>query len=294
METTESLSKQIDSAEDLQSVVKTMKGIAAVSIRQFERAVESLRVYGDVVELGFQMLAKQQPDILSQAQEEEGGRVAAVVFGSDQGLCGSFNRDIVEYALGYLNEGALSSYERVFLPIGVRAYSELQSTGAEIEAPYSLPQAIEGLTSSVQDVLVNIERWRAEQSVYRVVLFNNRPRRGARYKPHGQQLLPLPAAWLRELAARAWPTNQLPDHPGDWQTLFASLVHQHLFVAVFRAFAESLASENASRLAAMQAAEKNIEEKIDELYARYHRHRQAAITEELLDVISGFEALESE
>ena len=56
----------------------------------------------------------------------------------------------------------------------------------------------------------------------------------------------------------------------------------------------SLAAENASRLAAMQAAENNIEEKIDELYGRYHRRRQAAITEELLDVISGFEALESE
>ena len=127
-----------------------------------------------------------------------------------------------------------------------------------------------------------------------MLLFNNRPRRGASYEPHALQLLPMSPAWLDELASRPWPTNQLPGHPGDWQTLFAALVRQYLFVALFRAFAESLASENASRLAAMQAAENNIEEKIDELNARYHRRRQAAITEELLDVISGFEALESE
>jgi F-type H+-transporting ATPase subunit gamma len=62
-------------------------------------------------------------------------------------------------------------------------------------------------------------------------------------------------------------------------------------MALFRAHAESLASENASRLASMQAAENNIEEKIDDLAARYRRRRQSAITEELLDVVSGFEAL---
>ncbi|GAG38988.1 unnamed protein product, partial [marine sediment metagenome] len=76
--------------------------------------------------------------------------------------------------------------------------------------------------------------------------------------------------------------------------LFTSLVRQYLFGALFRAFAESLASENASRLASMQAAEKNIEERIDQLRLRFHRHRQSAITEELLDVVAGFEVLSQE
>ncbi|PVE33232.1 F0F1 ATP synthase subunit gamma, partial [Enterococcus faecalis] len=66
---------------------------------------------------------------------------------------------------------------------------------------------------------------------------------------------------------------------------------EHLFVSLFRAFAESLASENAARLVSMQAAERNIEERLDELHKLYHHQRQNAITSELLDIISGFELL---
>ena len=72
------------------------------------------------------------------------------------------------------------------------------------------------------------------------------------------------------------------------------MVRQYLFVSLFQACAESLASENASRIAAMQAAEKNIEERLEELQGQYNHLRQTAITEELLDVVTGFEALASQ
>ena len=74
------------------------------------------------------------------------------------------------------------------------------------------------------------------------------------------------------------------------QTLLA-LVREYLFVSLFRACAESLASENASRLAAMQRAEKNIDELLEDFNRTFHRLRQSGIDEELFDVISGFEAL---
>jgi F-type H+-transporting ATPase subunit gamma len=70
-----------------------------------------------------------------------------------------------------------------------------------------------------------------------------------------------------------------------------ALIREYLFVSFFRACAESLASENACRLAAMQRAEKNIEELLEDLDGRFHRLRQSSIDEELFDVISGFEAL---
>jgi F-type H+-transporting ATPase subunit gamma len=73
-------------------------------------------------------------------------------------------------------------------------------------------------------------------------------------------------------------------------TLLA-LVREHIFISLFRACAESLASENASRLAAMQRADKNIDELIEHLQGAFHRLRQSGIDEELFDVISGFEAL---
>ena len=73
-----------------------------------------------------------------------------------------------------------------------------------------------------------------------------------------------------------------------------ALIREYLFVSLFRACAESLASENASRLAAMQRADKNIDELLEELNRTFHRLRQSGIDEELFDVISGFEALNAE
>ena len=84
---------------------------------------------------------------------------------------------------------------------------------------------------------------------------------------------------------------QLPEVLGHGAGTLRALIREYLFVSLFRACAESLASENASRLAAMQRAEKNIEELLEDLDGRFHRLRQSSIDEELFDVISGFEAL---
>jgi F-type H+-transporting ATPase subunit gamma len=81
---------------------------------------------------------------------------------------------------------------------------------------------------------------------------------------------------------------------GSGATTLRALIHEYLFVSLFRACTESLASENASRLAAMQRAEKNIDELLEELNSVFHRLRQSGIDEELFDVISGFEALNGE
>jgi len=76
-----------------------------------------------------------------------------------------------------------------------------------------------------------------------------------------------------------------------WEQLFAALIRQYLFVAIYRACAESLAGENASRLAAMQRAEQQIDECLDDMMRRFHQQRQSTITAELLDIVAGVEAL---
>ena len=80
----------------------------------------------------------------------------------------------------------------------------------------------------------------------------------------------------------------------NWHTLFSALIRQHLLVSVYQSIVESLAAENASRMASMQAAERNIEERMQELRSRFHQQRQSSITTELLDIVGGFEALGSE
>lgn len=106
---------------------------------------------------------------------------------------------------------------------------------------------------------------------------------------------PAPAAPGRGLAASvrrpALASNILPEIVGDPQRALRALVREYVFVSLFRACAESLAAENASRLAAMQRAEKNIEELIADMSGAFHQLRQAGIDAELFDVVAGFEAL---
>ncbi|MBE0689026.1 MAG: F0F1 ATP synthase subunit gamma, partial [Anaerolineae bacterium] len=122
-------------------------------------------------------------------------------------------------------------------------------------------------------------------------LFYNRPGAAGAYSPVSQRLLPLDESWRRELAHGRWPTAVLPEVRGGGGATLRALIREYLFVSLFRACAESLASENASRLAAMERADRNIDELLQSLQGAFHRLRQSSIDEELFDVVSGFEAL---
>ena len=91
-----------------------------------------------------------------------------------------------------------------------------------------------------------------------------------------------------------WPGKVLPEVLDHGATTLRALIREYLFISLFRACAESLASENASRLAAMQRADKNIDELLVTLQGSFNRLRQSSIDEELFDVISGFDALNTE
>ena len=121
------------------------------------------------------------------------------------------------------------------------------------------------------------------------MLFYNRPLTGS-FSPRAETLLPVSLSALRETRLK-WESRSLPTFTMPPDRLLSALLRQYFFVSLYRACALSLAAENTSRLAAMQAAEKNINERLDELKTSYQHERQAAITEELLDIISGFKAV---
>ena len=106
-----------------------------------------------------------------------------------------------------------------------------------------------------------------------------------------QQLLPLDASWRLRIAQLPWPTANLPEVNGDREQTLAALVREFLFVSLFKACAESLASENASRLAAMQRAEKNIDELTEHLNQTFRRLHLKSIDEELFEVLASYESL---
>jgi F-type H+-transporting ATPase subunit gamma len=140
-------------------------------------------------------------------------------------------------------------------------------------------------------VLFHVEDWRAQRNIERIVLFFNTPTSAAAYRSRMRWLLPIDPEWLRNVRSEPWESRRLPIYTMDWNRLLSALLHQHFFIALYRAFIESLASENASRLASMQAAEQNIEDRLAELTNRYHHLRQSAITDELLDIAAGYRAM---
>jgi F-type H+-transporting ATPase subunit gamma len=142
-------------------------------------------------------------------------------------------------------------------------------------------------------VLETVEGWQGEHDVGVVRLFHNRPDAGGGYRPVEVQLLPPDLQGLQGAGERRWPSRRLPCFTMERGRLLSALLRQYFFVTLFRACAESLAAEHASRLAAMQSAERNLDERLEAVAARYRRARQDAITAELLDVVAGFEAITS-
>jgi F-type H+-transporting ATPase subunit gamma len=289
MQTLESLKKKIKTAEDLQSVVKTMKALAAVNIRQYERAVESLADYHRTVEMGLQVLLSQRPVGL-QFRRGSRERWGVIVFGSDQGMCGQLNDQIVNHALEDLDRREVGRDDRVALAVGLRAAGRLEDAGQSVEETFSVPGSTSGITPMVQELLLVLEAWPG-RDIGHVVLYFSEHLSGASYRPHSFLLLPMDEEWLVRIRARRWPSRCLPLFTMDWDRLFSRLIRQYLFVSLYRAFAESLASENASRLSSMHGAERNIEERLAGLQGQFLRQRQMSITEELLDIVSGYEAL---
>lgn len=290
METLESIRGKLGSAQELQSIVKTMKTMAAVAIRQYEKAVESLSEYNRTVELGFQFLLKKEPDRMIESNKMPGSNLCAIVFGSDQGMCGQFNDRIVSYAIDKM--GKIQNLEdRTILGIGVRATARLEGENQPVEGQFPVPGSVEGITSMVQNILIKIEDLRSHKGADQIIIFYHKRISGSAYNPRMVYLLPLDIEWLRSLEKREWPTHVLPLHTMDWDQLFSALVRQYLFFLLYRACAESLASENASRLSSMQAAERNIKDRLEELRSEFNEQRQNSITAEIMDIVAGFEAL---
>jgi F-type H+-transporting ATPase subunit gamma len=290
-DTTESLRRKISSAGDLQSVVRTMKALAASSIGQYEKSVRALADYYRTVELGLGASFRENGPAASPAGRKEparAGAIGAIVFGSDQGLVGQFNDVIADYAKKSL--AALPGKARVWA-VGERVHRRLADAGLPLAGLFTVPNSVQAITPLVGQIQIEGEAHRDYGENASLWVFHNRPLSGAIYEPVSQRLLPLDAQWQRDLAEVRWPTANLPEVMGTSTTMLRALIREYLFISLFRACAESLASENASRLAAMERADKNINDLLEELHGNFHQLRQSSIDEELFDVISGFEAL---
>ncbi|WP_372719646.1 F0F1 ATP synthase subunit gamma [Novipirellula sp.] len=295
MPTLEYLRHRIETASDLRSAVATMKTLAAVNIHQYERAADALGQYSRTIELGLQIMLRGSIDVpVSEVPttNQRNGNIGVIVFGSDQGMCGQFNEQIAAYAAEQHSTYRRGVPAAVWI-VGGRVYFPLTDSGWSINQTFRVPTSVPEVADRVCELLTTIEHLRERRNLCTLRIYFNMRSTASSYQPNEKQLLPISPTWLRDLRERKWESRSLPRFGGDRDEMTSLLIRQCLYVSLYQACAESLASENASRIAAMQAAEKNIDDTLDELQTAFKTQRQTAITEELLDVVTGFEALMS-
>jgi F-type H+-transporting ATPase subunit gamma len=285
----EALGRKINGAKDLSAVVRSMKALAASSIAQYEQSVESLQDYARTAELALSVCLREMGPTAHAHEKSSALTRGAILFGSDQGLVGRFNEVLMEFAARTLR--ALPGDTRCVWVAGDRMRELVTEAGLPSPTFLPVPHSIDGILTLVNQILIGIETARADSHVTEIYVYHNQPLASARYRPVSKRLLPLDAVWQRELTALRWLTPAVPEVIGGTGTALQAIVREYLFVLLFQACAQSLASENASRLAAMQRAEENITDVLRGLTRKFQRIRQESIDEELFEVVSGYEAL---
>jgi len=292
MDTLEDLRKKLSGAKDIKSVVRAMKAMAASNIAQYEAAVSSLGDYYHTISLGiaaYLMQEKRQGLTKNEAPHKYGDQaVCAIVLGSDQGLVGRFNNVMTDFVTQSLRN--LRGTKEIWV-IGERVKLLLADVGLVAAKSFAVPNSIDAVTPLIGQILVEIEALTEKQPKMEFYIFHNQPGPDTGYGPAMQRLLPLDEQWRHDFTEIKWPTNYIPEIIGKPGAALLALISAYLFVSLFKACVESLASENASRLEAMQRADKNIGNLLDSIGHKFHRLRQSSIDEELFDVVSGFEAL---
>jgi len=288
-DTVASLRHAIANATDMHSVVRAMKALAASNVARYRKSLRAVSEYYRTVELGLGACLRDMETSEARADVGRGAKVVdAVVFGSDQGLVGRFNEVVVEEALKAIR--VLGPTARVWA-VGEHVQGGLANAGVTIAGLLPVPNSAAAIGPLVGRILLACEAPDPRERPAELYVFYSRLGVRGISAPVTERVLPLDAAWRKQRIERPWPTPTLPEVIGGAAPTLRAFVRGYVFVSLFRACAESLASENASRLAAMERADRNIEDLLETLGGRFHRVRQAGIDEELFDVVSGFEAI---
>jgi len=285
-----SLQRKIKIAKELREVVETMKTMAAVNIGIYEKVDRSLAEYNQIIELGITVvLAKYQAKPLPVNQPGNGEGVGIVVFGTDQGMVGQFN-DYLCHAV--LEVAAAAGGNVTVWSIGERVGMKLADE-LPVKQLYRVPDSAAGITALAGRILVDVVEHQEQFKIAKLVVCYNKSNSSTSYEPVIKQLLPVNCEWLEQLTKKAWPTNMLPQVIEKNAEALAAFIREYLFINMCWACSESLVSENVGRLTAMQRAEKNIDDLLDEFTVTYNQERQSSITEELFDVIFGYDLLKN-
>ncbi|MDD3668951.1 MAG: F0F1 ATP synthase subunit gamma [Alphaproteobacteria bacterium] len=286
--TLESLNRRIKTTAELRDIVSTMKMLSSVSVGQYERALLSVREFGKTVREGFLgVLLNDAFHFRPQEIKTPQPNTLIVAIGTDNGLVGRFNKDVLTHAA----HAAAGSPVRLIC-VGKRMGLLARARTHPVDDIYPISNSLKEIMTLASMILVTIDAVIAREKIEKVMLCFNQ-RAAAAVQPTTQQLMPLPLPQYREFKKQKWDGPSIPMVAGDKRRVFQALIHEYFIVSLTHALTSSLAAEHYTRMMNMQQAEKNIDESLDEMNREYQQTRQAKITDELIDIVSGAESLKS-
>ncbi len=281
MASLQQIEKQIESIEGLQDIIHSMRSLAATYLSRAEERLDGVRAYADTVGHAIEDCLAGR-DIRLHERDALGD--AVLVFFSEQGLCGRFNEVMAEAA----SERAKDLDLPRFIAVGKRGPALLRRQTLEIQAEMSGTTSPDGIDNAIHTIARTVVALHEKGAIAKLYLLYARYLSPGRIAPQFERVLPLDLSqWREKRKVLAAP----PEVGLSRIALLSGLVDEYAFVSLYRAMTESLASENGMRLQSMEAARSNIDESIEDLRQQARIQRQNEITEELLDVVSGAEAL---
>jgi len=276
---------KIKSVENTQKITKAMEMVAASKMRKAQERVEAARPYAQKIRRTIGHLAQANPDFQHPFMvEREVKRVGMIIISTDRGLCGGLNINLFRKILGELRHWEKQNVPVDIVVVGRKAASffrRIKDIKAEVVDLGDVPH----LDDLIGSIKVMLDGYR-EGEIDRLFLMGNEFVNTMTQKPEVQQLLPVPEDEDEELPDH-WDYIYEPE-PAE---LLESILVRYVEAQVYQGVVENVACEMAARMVAMKSASDNAGEIIDDLQLEYNKQRQAAITQELSEIVAGAAAV---
>ncbi len=291
MATQQDIARRIRSVRNTGKITKAMELVAASRLRRAQARIEALRPYADRM----QQLTVEVAAAASRAhgqpllERREVKSVAVLALTADRGLAGAFNANVIRRSLGIASEHRQAGRQVHWLAVGRKGGSSLRFRGQEIDASYT------GITdrpkyADARAIAERVAELYIEGEVDLVVMVYNRFVSALTQRIETVDVLPVPEEVLTEEEPELIQGAYLEEP--DRSAILAHLLPTYVEVTIYRALLESTASEHGSRMTAMGNASENASNLIDSLTLEMNRARQAEITQQILEVVAGADALE--
>lgn len=284
--------RRIRSVKNMQQITKAMKMVSAARLRRAQERVTAARPYANTMTRVLESLASRVEGLDHPLLEQRGDEnILILLVTADKGLCGAFNTNLIKTVSLYLRDNADKNVS--LIPVGRRGRDFFRRRSIDMPAEYV---NVGGKTVSFDDAAAiarkAMDLYTDEGSNFdRVYIVYNEFRSVISQKVVMKQLLPIGGLDEEEPAANAGAsTDYVYEQPPS--VILGRLLPKYIETQVYYSLLESIASEHGARMTAMDSASKNASELIDRLTLYANRVRQAAITSEIIEVVSGAQALE--